>query len=31
MEIQEVMNYENIVINTICRAYPWHKLLVIFR
>ena len=31
MEIQEVMNYENIVINTICRTYAWHKLLVIFR
>ena len=31
MEIWEVVNYENIFINIVCRAYPWHKLLVIFR
>ena len=31
MEIREVMNYENIFIITFCRAYVWHKLLVIFR
>ena len=30
MEIQEIMNHENIVINTICCTYAWHKLFVIF-